>query len=197
MNEFRRMHSDDFFMLNYGTSYSKPFFQVIIGKKKSRLQDPETNLLFRKTPAKFSHLSNLYTVFSSCETELWLWGINERRKQVQSTEHTEDAKLLPESWIVFRCVLFHQSDFDKPIMLAFFRLALIAHSLARLFLAVQHPLCLTGFFICLQPTCHISPCLTECGWGPWGRNKVTVGGSSAKLVGIVCLFPNPINNRII
>lgn len=42
-------------------------------------------------------------------------AIDTRGKQERSTEYTEEVKWLHESCIVFRCIEFNQSDFDKTI----------------------------------------------------------------------------------
>lgn len=120
--------------------------------------------------------------------KLWLSAIDVRSKQEQSTEYTEEVKRLHESCIVFRCIEFNQSEFDKPIMFVSLTIAHITIS-SLLLLSV----CLVGSItaspcsiwemrdklahstysiprLSLQPGCHISQILTVREWSPSERH---------------------------
>ena len=75
------------------------------------------SLVQRKVCQEFSKLNcqSTYGVFNTSQNWFWLSEINARCKREQSAEYTEEVKWLHESCIVFGCIKFIQSDFDKPI----------------------------------------------------------------------------------
>lgn len=138
------------------------------------------------------NLTSALTSFSIVlKLRLWLSEIDVRCKQEQLTEYTEEVKWLQDSCILFRCIEFNQSDFDRPIMfvsLTTVHITVSSRSLLSVCLvegftasscSLQDRLAPTTYFpppffpcipLSLQPGPHISHILTVRGWGPSGRH---------------------------